>query len=88
VKEQKGFLPVILLIIVVILAVGGYLLYKQSNQPGLQPQQIKQNSPVAPTISIPSSNPSSTTIPKTTSLNPNTGNLYSDIKVRLNAVLK
>jgi len=87
VSEQKGFSLGLILIIVVVLAVGGYLLYMQSNQPSLHPQQTKQYSP-APTISTPSSIPAPTTTPKTTSQNPNTGNLYSDIKIRLNAVLK
>lgn len=87
--EQKGFSPIIILIIVTILAVSGYLLYKQFNQPASQSQQTLQYSP-APTSSLsPTSSPIATpTTAKTTSLNPNTGNLYTDIKVRLNAVLK
>jgi len=87
VSEQKGFSLGLILIIVVVLAVGGYLFYKQNSQPSLHPQQTKQYSPV-PTISSPSSTPTASTTPKTTSLNPNTGNLYGDIKVRLNQVIK
>lgn len=89
--EQKGFSPIIILIIVVILAVSGYLLYKQFNQPASQSQQTLQYSP-APTNSLsPTPTSSPTAIPttaRTTTLNPNTGNLYTDIKTRLEVVLK
>lgn len=88
-NEQEGFSPIIILIIVVVLAVGGYLLYKQYNQPVSQSQQTVQYSPTPTSSSAPTSSPTpKATSAKTTSLNPNTGNLYTDIKVRLNAVLK
>ena len=79
--RQTGFAPVVILITIVILALGGYLIYKQYTKSTSQPQQIVQSSP--------SPIASSTPMPaKTNSLNPNTGNLYTDIKVRLNTVLK
>ncbi len=75
--KQKGYLLPILGILVVLLIVGGaYYFYTQKTSQSLIPQS--------------SVNTQTQTTPanKSVNLNPNTGNLYSDIKVRLNQVIK
>ncbi len=65
-------------IIFLIIIVGIYYFYTHKANQSLTPQSsinTQANNQVAPTN-------------KPVSLNPNTGNLYSDIKVRLNQVIK
>jgi flagellar basal body-associated protein FliL len=76
-ESQKSFpkwpLIIAVIILITILLIGAYALNKN--------QSAKQKLATQTTQT-----PTPTKMPN--SLNPNTGNLYSDIKVRLNEVLK
>jgi hypothetical protein len=73
----------ILFIIILVVVVGGGIYYLNIRQ-NKQNQQNKQNKKTAITQTIAQPSPTPTVV----NLNPNTGNLYNDIQVRLNQVIK
>lgn len=83
---KKGWNTWIFLVIfiLIILGIGGYFLLGKS----ANPRSISKNNSLPTTVAISPTTAQPLPTATNNSLNPNTGNLYSDIKTKLDQVIK